>query len=322
MTKRPTDTAKNRERPAASSAVAISELLKSQWQTLTKTDRKVGRALLAEYPLAGLETLAELAERGNVSVPSVVRCIKKLGFDGYPEFQRTLHREVQSLVGSAAGAAGESGAGSREGLNNIQANVRVFQNSIASSFDNVQLAELGEAARMMSDPRRRILCMGGMVSQVLARYFQAHINRIRPNTELVGNNPLDRSERLLDISRKDIIVIFDFPNYDTDNISFARLASEKNTAIVLFTDQGLSPIADIADSVICASVKSVSMFNSMVPAMSVIEVLLSELVSTIGKKARERIQSFDDVPGGVAVNWDEESDDDRGNHHRLTGRLT
>ncbi|TQV78129.1 MurR/RpiR family transcriptional regulator [Exilibacterium tricleocarpae] len=302
----------------------ISDLLKFNWNELTKSDKKVGRALLSAYPLAGLETLADLAERAQVSVPSVIRCIKKLGFDGYPEFQKALHREIQIAMSSLLTTDNSGTPAAPETQHDVDDGVRLLQQSIAETFDRVQLSELRAVANLLSDPRSRILVVGGIVSQVLARYFHTYMIRIRPNIDLVENNPLERSERLLDINKKDIVVVFDFPNYDNDNISFARLAKERNAAVVLFTDQAMSPISNFADSVITSSTKSASLFNSMVPAMSILEALFSELVLIIGTKARDRIKRLSGVPGDVAVNWDREHDDDvkAGAHHSLIGRLT
>ena len=298
----------------------IADLLKSNWHKLTRSDKKVGRALLSAYPLAGLETLAELAQRAAVSVPSAIRCIKKLGFDSYPEFQKALHLEIQVAMNRLL--TGTEAAGDPSPDTTGAGNVPLLQAAIADTFANIQLAELREAAQLLADTRSRILVVGGIVSQVLARYFQTYMIRIRPGVEFVDNNPLERSERLLDIGRKDIVAVFDFPNYDSDNISFCRLAKERSATVLLFTDQSMSPLADFADCVITASVKSETLFNSMVPAMSVLEALFAEVVVLLGTGARDRIRRLADVPGDVAVNWDRETPEDRETQqrHHLVGK--
>jgi DNA-binding MurR/RpiR family transcriptional regulator len=62
--------------------------------SLTPSERKVARALLAAYPVAGLETVAELARRAQVSGPTVIRFAAKLGYERYPDFQQALKNEL------------------------------------------------------------------------------------------------------------------------------------------------------------------------------------------------------------------------------------
>ena len=68
--------------------------------SLSPAERKLARVLLATYPTAGLESVAKFAERAAVSPPTVTRFVAKLGFRGYPEFQRVLRDEVQARLSS------------------------------------------------------------------------------------------------------------------------------------------------------------------------------------------------------------------------------
>ena len=79
---------------------SIAEEIKQNLDRLTTTERKPARYLLANYPLAGLETVARFARRAGVSGPSVLRLIGKLGFSGYGEFQRTLREELEARLQS------------------------------------------------------------------------------------------------------------------------------------------------------------------------------------------------------------------------------
>ena len=64
--------------------------------TLSKAERRVGRALLADYPSAGLASAARLAERAEVSPPTVLRFAQSLGFEGFTDLQVTLRAELSA----------------------------------------------------------------------------------------------------------------------------------------------------------------------------------------------------------------------------------
>src|SRR5690242_7210078 len=78
----------------------VGELVRHRLDSLSPAERRLARALLASYPIAGLESVARFAERAGVSPPMVTRFITKLGFRGYPEFQEILREEVQARLSS------------------------------------------------------------------------------------------------------------------------------------------------------------------------------------------------------------------------------
>ncbi len=81
---------------ATHTSETIGEEVRSRLGDMTPAERKVARALLATYPTAGLESLPQLAGGAGVTGPTVLRFVRKIGFDGYPAFQRSLRREVQA----------------------------------------------------------------------------------------------------------------------------------------------------------------------------------------------------------------------------------
>src|SRR3954466_9100420 len=64
--------------------------------TLSKAERRVGRALLADYPSAGLASAARLAERAEVSPPTVLRFAQSLGYEGFTDLQVALRAELSA----------------------------------------------------------------------------------------------------------------------------------------------------------------------------------------------------------------------------------
>ena len=80
--------------------VTVAERLQLRLAELTPAERKVARALLAEYPVRGLQPIAKLAAAAGVSAPTVVRLVSKLSFDSYAGFQRSLNSEVSARLSS------------------------------------------------------------------------------------------------------------------------------------------------------------------------------------------------------------------------------
>lgn len=261
----------------------IADRIREQWQKLTKSDRMVARRLLADYPLAGLKTLAELAQRAGVSAPSVIRCVKKLGFSSYPDFQNALHNEVQAAFESIVPTA------PREGDPGIEA---VLAHSVNKTMSFAQKAEINQLAELISSSKSSVLCLGGRVSQAIAMIFQAHLLRLRRKVELVSANPVERAERLMDVAKNDVVVVFDFAPYDPQARSFAQLAAEQKANVVCFTDFEQSPVVEDADIVICAQNQVMRGVPSLTAALGVAETVLARVSEMTGSRARARQRSL------------------------------
>ena len=56
--------------------VTVAERLRLRLGELTHAERKVARALMADYPVGGLEPVAKLAAAAGVSPPTVIRLVR------------------------------------------------------------------------------------------------------------------------------------------------------------------------------------------------------------------------------------------------------
>ncbi len=72
------------------SGLSIAETIRQSLGELTQSERRPALSLLANYPVPGLEPVAQFARRAGVSGPTILRLVAKLGFAGYPEFQKAL----------------------------------------------------------------------------------------------------------------------------------------------------------------------------------------------------------------------------------------
>ena len=74
--------------------VTVADVTERAMGRLSAAERRVARALLADYPSAGLSTVAELAERAQVSPPTVVRFAQRVGLPGFGALQTALRDEL------------------------------------------------------------------------------------------------------------------------------------------------------------------------------------------------------------------------------------
>ncbi|HEU5421819.1 MAG TPA: MurR/RpiR family transcriptional regulator [Streptosporangiaceae bacterium] len=271
---------------------AIAERLRQLLPSLPAAERRVARVLLADYPVAGLETIARLAARAGASGPTVLRLTARLGFAGYPELQRGLRQEIASREHSPlAGYAALAGQQADPEADVAAGAGRLLSAAVQASLDSVDRADFARTAGLLCDTRIRILASGGRYSGLLAEYLAAHLQQLRPQVSAVRDS--DRAAASLDLGRRDCAVLFDFRRYQPDVLAFGQAAAAGGARVVLITDPWLSPLAAVASAVLTAQVTAPSPFDSLVPALAVVEALIAAVVRELGDAPRDRIAAYD-----------------------------
>jgi len=281
---------------APAAPVSIAALLRDRMGDLPPAERRVARALLAGYPTAGLETVARLAERAQTSPPTVVRLVGRLGFAGFGEFQDELRREIDereafplTLVAAAQGsAAAQAGV---PGL--VGASALVVSDAVRTTLQELPVHELERTVALLGDPSRRVTVVGGRFTRLLGNLLALHLMQLRGDVHLLPDPVVERAAALLDVGRSDVLVVLDFRRYEPRNEAIARRAKEAGATVILLTDRWLSPVSAIADVVLPARVDSLTPYDSLVPVMAIIEVVVGGIVAESGHDAQERLALFE-----------------------------
>ncbi|WP_327107291.1 MurR/RpiR family transcriptional regulator [Nonomuraea glycinis] len=278
----------------------VAAQLRDVLPRLPRAEQRVARALLAGYPTAGLEPLAIVAGLAQTSPATVLRLAYRLGFDGYPELQQTLKRETQQRYSSPLAQYGSAGAGDEVGPDGVLGRSRkVLLEATAMTFDQVPEGELTRAAELLADPKRRVSAAGGRFSTILAHYLVAHLQQLRSGSAYIAGSTADHAAHLLDMGRRDVLVLFDYRRYQRETIAFANAAAARNVKIVLLTDPWLSPVSAVADVVLPAQVTSPSPFDSLTPAVALLETLIAAVVEQLGEAGRARVAEYDQTADDV-----------------------
>jgi DNA-binding MurR/RpiR family transcriptional regulator len=277
----------------------VSERIRQRLGVLSPSERRVARILLSGPPTIGLESSARLAQHAGVSGPTISRFVThQLGFENYAAFQQALREEISARVLSPVEVYRQY-QGQQEPVNLLSQTGARLGETVAASIANLDQEELGRAAALLGDARYHALAIGGWFSQLAAGYLVSVLRELRPGVRLVLPVPAERAAALADLSRKDVVGVFDFRRYERDTHEFAAAAHSAGARIVLFTDPWLSPIADIADALLPAEVDGPSPFESLTPTIAVVETLLTAVADSLGDAARAHFERF----GGIADRW-------------------
>ncbi|WP_233219634.1 MurR/RpiR family transcriptional regulator [Micromonospora sp. RP3T] len=273
--------------------VGVAALIRGRLGECSPAERRVARTLLAAYPSAGLGTVAALAERAEVSAPTVLRLLSRLGFGGYPEFQRALRDELAERETSPLTAyrAAEHGGAPPEGA--LPRAAATLPAAVAGTLADLPRGELDAAVRLLADQQFRVTAAGGRFSALVASYLVLHLMQVRGNSRLLPPGPVARADLLVDVGKRDLVVLFDFRRYEEPTLALAREVTARGARVVLFTDRWLSPVAGLAEVVLPARVDSPSPYDSFVPTLALVETLVAALIDRLGPAAGARLKAME-----------------------------
>ncbi len=279
-------------------AESISERISEKLDAMPSGERRAAHALIADYPMLGMKTVAEFAQRAGVSSPTILRFVSRLKFLNYADFQLTLQRElVEQVQSPLLRSRAQSLPAAKNGMSPF---AQAVIENIEETFAHLSVSDLAHLSELLSDPKRRIHLLGGRFTDALARYMAAHLRIIRADVFHVSGQEGNWRDLLIDMGKRDTLVIFDIRRYQESLFSFAEKAAARGVMIVLITDQWLSPVARVARHVITCRTAAPSAWDSSAALFVLIEALVAQLTSESGPKAAARIAALETLRNGPA----------------------
>jgi DNA-binding MurR/RpiR family transcriptional regulator len=278
--------------PQPLSQSTVTELIGDGMDSFSPSERRVARALLADYPSAGLRTAASLAKDAGVSAPSVVRFAAAIGLESFSALQSALRDELSLR---SQGPLGRVQWQAEDGSNAemLVRRATALAGDAVSSLASIPPTEIDRAIDLLADSSRRLFLTGGRFSSALAQHLAINLEPIRPRVRLVTDPFGADMIRVVDLAARDIYLLIDFHRYQRSTVELARLAKRRGASIILITDRKLSPAASDADVVLPINVSAPSPFYTLSAGIMLVELLVIPVFHRLGKKGEQRMGTWD-----------------------------
>lgn len=273
--------------------VTVADIARERMDRLRPAERKVARTLLADYPSAGLNTVADLADRASVSAPTVVRFAQGMGFEGFPALQASLRAELtRRSNGPLAHVRRDHEPGTD--MERMLRRAEQVSQRILDSLSALLPSDLEAAIALLADGSRSLFIVGGRFTHVLAEYLSILLEQLRGRVHYLADPFGPDHSRVLDLSRRDVYMLFDIARYQPNMLALAQEVRKRGVTIILVTDQQLSPAAAFADVVLPMSVVTPSADPSMAAAFVLCELLIRPVMQRLGDSAQTRLALWED----------------------------
>ena len=258
-------------------------IIRERMPELSKGQKQIANYILAHYEKAAYMTASKLGSLVGVSESTVVRFAIELGFDGYPELQRSLQDLIRTKLTSfqrievANNLIGE-GDMLEKVLNSDAERIRhtldlVDREAFHTAIDKILSAH-------------RIYIIGVRSSASLASFLSQNFQMIFDNVQFVQTTSgSEMFERIMRIGPGDVMIALSFPRYSKRTINAVEYAREAGANIIAITDSPLSPIAQYADQLLTAQSDMVSFVDSLVAPLS----LINAMIAAVSMKKQEEL---------------------------------
>ncbi len=272
----------------------VRDLIRTEYDQLTQSERKLANALLENYPAAGLASITIVAANAGVSTPTVARMVKKLGFQSFPQFHQVLRDELEATV-SGPVKKRERWASEAPESHILNRFADAVMQNMRQTLSHVDTGRFDAAVHRMADCDGQLFVVGGRVTRALAEYAFTHLQAIRPRVTHMTSSAATWPHYVLDMTRGDVLLMFDIRRYETNLLRLAELAKDRGVTVILITDQWTSPVSKIADQIFNCWGEIPSAWDSNISAMMLLEALIAAVQETSWTDTRARFEELDDI---------------------------
>jgi DNA-binding MurR/RpiR family transcriptional regulator len=150
------------------------------------------------------------------------------------------------------------------------------------------------AVALLSDTGRPLYLHGGRFSHLLAMHLAAHLEQLRPGVRLLGDPSGRDLGAMIELTRKDVVVLFDYHRYQRSAADLAARVHRAGAPVLLITDDLACPVAPEAEVVLAASSTVGSTYQSMAAGFLLTELLIPLVMDAIGEPARTRMALWEE----------------------------
>lgn len=273
--------------------LTVAERMRAGFEDLTRAERQLANAMLASYPVLGLDSITAVANASGVSTPTVVRMAKKLGFAGFPEMQAALRGELEATISNPIARHDRwAPAPDTHILNRFADQVT---DNLRQTLQQLGPDTFNAVVALLADRARAVHVVGGRITRTLADYFFTHLQMVRGGVVQIAPNSNTWPHYVIDMKEGDVLVAFDMRRYEQEMLRLAEMARARGAKLVLFTDQWGSPAAKQAAHSFHARIEAPSAWDSSVVTLFIVEAIIAAVQDEMWDEASARMKSLEDL---------------------------
>jgi DNA-binding MurR/RpiR family transcriptional regulator len=260
----------------------LMRVIQSKYAKLSKGQKLIAEFILKQYDKAAFMTASKLGASVGVSESTVVRFANELGYEGYPELQKSLQDIVKVKLTTVQRL---------EMTNNLVNTENTLKGVLKADMENIRatLEKINEQTfEQIIDAifkARNIYIIGLRSSNTLANFLAFYLNLFLDNVRSIHQGYSDIFEQMIKLNEEDLVIGIGFPRYSQKTIEALDFAKSRGAKVSVITDSLLSPLAARADYSLIAQSNMASFVDSLVAPLSVINAV----IVSVGMRKKDQV---------------------------------
>lgn len=278
--------------------------IEGKYASMSKSHKAIAGFIKEHYDQAVFMTAAKLGEELSISESTVVRFASGLGYEGYPEFQKALADWVKNKLSNVQKMDVKYANHSQSEIltSVLEADIEKLQDTIgnldADAFETAVNVILGA---------KNVYIIGLRSCAPLAEFLQFYLNMIRGNVTLLNSTSVSETfEQMIRISDKDVMIGISFPRYSMRTLKAMEFANDRNAKVISLTDSIHSPMCLYSSCNLLARSDMVSIVDSLVAPLSVINALVVALCLKKPQDVKTNLENLESVWNNYQVYLNDE----------------
>lgn len=259
--------------------------IKTLYPTFSKGQRYIANFIIGHYDKAAFMTASKLGSIVGVSESTVVRFASELGFEGYPQLQKSLQELIRNKLTSVQRI---------EVSNDRLGDGDIFEKVLNSDIEKIKKT-ITEISREDFDgavdaivKASKIYILGVRSSAALASFLGLYFNYIFDHVVLVNTTSgSEVFEQIMRVEKNDVVIGISFPRYSTRTVKAMKFASDRGATAISITDSTISPLYKYSNFNLIAKSDMASFVDSLVAPLS----LINALIVAVGMKCQDDVYS-------------------------------
>lgn len=282
----------------------ILSRISEQYPKMSKSHKAIAGFITEHYDQAVFMTAAKLGETLGISESTVVRFASGIGYGGYPEFQRALEECVKGKLGSIQRMDAKYGKSSQSEV--LTSVLTADMEKIQHTIENLDPAAFESAVNTILSAEN-VYIMGLRSNEPLAAFLHFYLNMIRGGVVLLKTTSVSETfEQMIRINEKDCFIGISFPRYSMRTLKAMEFASDMNAKVIAITDSVNSPMSLYSSCNLLARSDMVSIVDSLVAPLSVINALVVALCLKCPQDVKKNLERLEETWNNYQVYLNDE----------------
>lgn len=272
----------------------LLQRIEKKESSFSKGQKRLAAYITENYDIAAYLTASKLGKEAGVSESTVVRFAYQLEYEGYPDLQKAIQVIVKTNSNSIQRMSLSSKRYQEKGV--LKSVLYTDADRLRETISDVDSEEFDKAVNMINKARR-LYILGARSAAYLAGLMGYYFKMMFEDNIIIvdANSTSETLEQIYNIGEDDVIMGITFPRYSKRTILALQYAKNHGAKTIALTDNLQSPITDYSDCTLIAKSDVMTIVDSLVSPLSVVNALVTAIALLRKEDVEKRLMALEEL---------------------------